>query len=96
MVRTAVGLGLSALLCVSAAGRQGGVTLSQYDQVGAEVNGTLDVALLQQWLTETNANTMSFLLWDTDGHQYLDMVRFLQSSADFKVGGHPIKVWVSQ
>ena len=48
------------------------LTLSQYDQVGAEVNGTLDVALLQRWMTETNANTHSFLLWDTDGHQYLD------------------------
>jgi hypothetical protein len=48
------------------------LTLSQYDQVGAEANGTLDVALLQRWMTETNANTHSFLLWDTDGHQYLD------------------------
>ncbi len=48
------------------------LTLSQYDQVGAEVNGTLDVAMLQRWMTETNANTHSFLLWDTDGHQYLD------------------------
>ena len=48
------------------------LTISQYDQVGAEVNGTLDVAMLQRWITETNANTHSFLLWDTDGHQYLD------------------------
>ena len=48
------------------------LTLSQYDQVGAEVNGTLDVSKLQRWMTETNANTHSFLLWDTDGHQYLD------------------------
>lgn len=46
-------------------------------QVGAEVNGTLDVTRLAGWMAETNANTVSFLLWDVDGHQYLDMVRFL-------------------
>ena len=63
------------------------LTLAQYDQVSAEVNGTLNVTRLQQWMTLTNANTHSFLLWDTDGHQYLDMVRFLDASADFAVNG---------
>jgi hypothetical protein len=70
-------------------------TLSQYDQVGAEVNGTLDIALLQSYLSESNSNTFSFLLWDTDGHQYLDMVRFLAASKDMKVGGAPLEVWVT-
>ena len=41
------------------------------------MNGTLDVTRLAGWMAETNANTVSFLLWDVDGHQYLDMVRFL-------------------
>jgi len=54
--------------------------LGQYDQVwsngnysgDAERHGRLDTGLLLRWLNETNSNTMSFLLWDTDGHQYLD------------------------
>lgn len=71
-------------------------TLSQYDQVSAEVNGTLDVSLLQSYLTETNSNTFSFLLWDTDGHQYLDMVRFLEASKNMKVNnGALLEVWVT-
>jgi hypothetical protein len=71
------------------------LTLAQYDQVSAEVNGTLNVTRLQQWMTVTNANTHSFLLWDTDGHQYLDMVRFLDASADFAVNGQLLRVWVT-
>ena len=92
---------LAALLCAGvgvAAGSQGLAgrkTLSQYDQVGAEVNGTLDIALLQRYLTETHSNTFSFLLWDTDGHQYLDMVRFLEATKDLKVDGAPLEVWVT-
>ena len=92
---------LAALLCAGvgvAAGSQGLAgrkTLSQYDQVGAEVNGTLDIALLQRYLTETHSNTFSFLLWDTDGHQYLDMVRFLEATNDLKVDGAPLEVWVT-
>jgi len=89
---------MSSLLCLWAAMILSGATaeemarktLSQYDQVGAEVNGTLDIALLQSYLTETNSNTFSFLLWDTDGHQYLDMVRFLELT---KTEG--IDVWVT-
>ena len=83
MVRATFVLVLGALNAAAATVHVGGhggrrdLTLSQYDQVAAEVNGTLDVVKLQQWMTETNANTMSFLLWDTDGHQYLDMVRRL-------------------
>ena len=81
MVRATFVLVLGALKAAATVhvGGHGGrdLTLSQYDQVAAEVNGTLDVVKLQQWMTETNANTMSFLLWDTDGHQYLDMVRRL-------------------
>lgn len=52
-------------------------TLAQYDQVTAEVGSppALDVGLLVGWLKQTNTNTMNFLLWDTDGHQYKDMVR---------------------
>ena len=54
--------------------------LGQYDQVwsdgnysgDAERHGRLDTGLLLRWLNETNSNTMNFLLWDTDGHQYLD------------------------
>ena len=54
--------------------------LGQYDQVwsdgnysgDAERHGRLDTGLLLRWLNETNSNAMSFLLWDTDGHQYLD------------------------
>ena len=84
---------LAALLCAGvgvAAGSQGLAgrkTLSQYDQVGAEVNGTLDIALLQRYLTETHSNTFSFLRWDTDGHQYLDMVRFLDGGHQRSEGG---------
>eukprot|EP01050_Picozoa_sp_SAG11_P000968 SAG11_NODE_38_length_21705_cov_24.667453_6_plen_286_part_00 len=70
-------------------------TLSQYDQVGAEVNGTLDIALLQQYLRETSSNTFSFLLWDTDGHQYVDMVRFLDATKGMQVNGGPLEVWVT-
>lgn len=69
------------------------VTLSQYDQIRAEVNGSLSISLLHQWMVDTNANTFSFLLWDTDGHQYRDMVRFLNASQNFKVNGQAIKVW---
>ena len=32
---------------------------------------------LRQELNETNSNTMNFLLWDTDGHQYLDSKRMM-------------------
>ena len=54
--------------------------LGQYDQVwsdgnysgDAERHGRLDTGLLLRWLNETNSNTMNFLLYDTDGHQYLD------------------------
>lgn len=73
-------------------------TLAQYDQVNAErgVPPTLDVELLLGQLVETNANTMNFLLWDTDGHQYLDMVRFLARTKDVHVsGGGPMDVWVT-
>jgi hypothetical protein len=38
----------------------------------------------------TNTNTMNFLLWDTDGHQYNDMVRFLEMTKD-----DTIDVWVT-
>ena len=94
---------MSSLLCLWAAMILSGATaeemarktLSQYDQVGAEVNGTLDIALLQSYLTETNSNTFSFLLWDTDGHQYLDMVRFLDATKDMKVKGGTLEVWVT-
>jgi hypothetical protein len=75
-------------------GKQGKI-LSQYDQIEAEVNGILNVTLLQQRLTTTHANTFSFLLWDTDGHQYLDLVRFLHDSADFKVNGKLLEVWIT-
>jgi predicted carbohydrate-binding protein with CBM5 and CBM33 domain len=50
-------------------GQRRQLTLSQYDQVGAEVNGTLNTSMLRAMISETNANTFSFLLWDTDGHQ---------------------------
>ena len=75
-------------------------TLAQYDQVTAETGrghatpydpqGSLDAALLLSWLRETNTNTMNFLLYDTDGHQYLDMVRFLELTKD-----QAIDVWVT-
>lgn len=75
-------------------------TLGQYDQVTAETGpehatpydpqGSLDTALLLSWLRETNTNTMNFLLYDTDGHQYLDMVRFLELTKD-----QAIAVWVT-
>jgi hypothetical protein len=65
-------------------------TLAQYDQVGAQMkNGTLNISLLTQWLKETQANTMSFLLWDDDGHQYLDLVRFLDATKG------SVQVWVT-
>ena len=73
--------------------------LGQYDQVTAEVapgrapydpRGSLDAPLLLSWLKQTNTNTMNFLLWDTDGHQYLDMVRFLELTKD-----DAIDVWVT-
>ena len=59
--------------------------LGQYDQVwsdgnysgDAERHGRLDTGLLLRWLNETNSNTMNFLLWDTDGHQYLDSKRMM-------------------
>ena len=53
-------------------------SLAQYDQIGFE-QGTparLNVSALVTGLNETSANTMNFLLWDTDGHQYLDLVLF--------------------
>ena len=70
--------------------------LSQYDQVGAEdpVNGTLDVKKLARWMAQTNANTVSFLLWDTDGHQYLDMVRFMEWQAR-QTPKNALKIWVT-
>ena len=59
--------------------------LGQYDQVwsdgnysgDAERHGRLDTGLLLRWLNETNSNTMNFLLYDTDGHQYLDSKRMM-------------------
>jgi len=72
-------------------------TLSQYDQVAAEVNGSLDLHKLQSWIKVTNANTFSFLLWDTDGHGYLDLVRFLADPDAQRtiVDGAPLAVWVT-
>ena len=69
-------------------------TLAQYDQVSAQAaghGGALDTKKLTGWLHETNANTMSFLLWDTDGHQYLDMVRFLEATK----ADEDLEVWVN-
>ena len=43
--------------------------------------------MLQRYLTETHSNTFSFLRWDTDGHQYLDMVRFLDGGHQRSEGG---------
>lgn len=70
------------------------LTLAQYDQVTAEVGSppALDVGLLVGWLSQTNTNTMNFLLWDTDGHQYSDMVRFLEAT---KGAAPAINVWVT-
>eukprot|EP00729_Bicosta_minor_P001693 gene1693-34607_t len=75
-------------------------TLSQYDQIDAEQGTppTLNVDLLVKWINSTNTNTFNFLLWDTDGHQYLDMVRFLEQTKDMEVGGvggGPIDVWIT-
>ena len=88
---------LAPLLAAAPERRQ---ALAQYDQVTAEVGagrktpydprGALDAPLLLSWLKATNSNTMNFLLWDTDGHQYLDMVRFLELT---KTEG--IDVWVT-
>lgn len=86
---------LATLLCTAGVAVGSKVkTLSQYDQVRAEVNGTLDVDMLTEWLEDSHANTMSFLLWDTDGHQYLDMVRFLEATKD-RQGAAKIEVWVT-
>jgi hypothetical protein len=70
------------------------LVLSQYDQLGAEVNGTLDVPKLAGWMTETNANTLSFLLQDFDGHQYLDMVRFMEWQTK-QAPKSALKIWVT-
>lgn len=84
-----------AMLRSAGASRAGELTLSQYDQVGAEVNGSLSIPLLQARIAATHANTFSFLLWDIDGHQYLDMVQFLEQSKGFTVDGRPLSVWVT-
>ena len=90
----AIGSLVGAALCASGAGK---MSLSQYDQVSAEVNGTLDTDKLVGWLQQTNANTMSFLLWDTNGHQYLDLVRFLEATKDHTDanGAAALQVWVT-
>ena len=71
------------------------LTLAHYDQSAAEVDGALDVGLLTRWLRETHSNTINFLIYDTDGHQYLDMVRFLSQTANATVDGQPLRVWVT-
>ena len=55
----------------------------------------LDVDLLKDWLTETHANTYSYLLWDTTGDDYLNLVRFLEATRDFCVDGRALRVWVT-
>eukprot|EP01052_Picozoa_sp_SAG31_P023591 SAG31_NODE_1955_length_6823_cov_2.519780_2_plen_295_part_00 len=57
-----------------------------------DARGRLDAPALLGRLRATNSNTMNFLLWDTDGHQYLDMVRFLELT---KGEERPIDVWVT-
>jgi predicted carbohydrate-binding protein with CBM5 and CBM33 domain len=64
-----VGQGATSAGAAPPVGQRRQWTLSQYDQVGAEVNGTLNTSILRAMISETNANTFSFLLWDTDGHQ---------------------------
>ena len=55
------------------------------------VQHTYNNSLLKQQLTVTNANTMSWELWSTDGQSYL--VEFLEATKDFEVNGEALSVW---
>jgi hypothetical protein len=74
-------------------------TLAQYQQQSADFgNGALDVSRLLGWLRRTHSNTMSFLLWDTNGQNYLDMVRFLEQTKNDPWQSRSrarIRVWVT-
>lgn len=74
-------------------------SLAQYDQVFAEIGTppTLSIPILLNAINQTNTNTMNFLLWDIDGHQYLDLVRFLDATKDMRVGvdNGPLEVWIT-
>lgn len=54
-----------------------------------------DLATLESWLVETHANTYSFLLWDTTGQDYLDLVALLVRTQDFCVDDRQLRIWVT-
>jgi hypothetical protein len=71
-------------------------TRAQYAMEPLIAGGTeVDSEQLKEWLTETHTRTYSFLLWDTTGDDYLNLVRFLEATRDFCVDGDALKVWVT-
>jgi hypothetical protein len=71
-------------------------TKAQYaGEPHADAGLPVDSELLEEWLTQTHANTYSFLLWDTTGDDYLDLVRFLDATKAFCVDGRQLRVWVT-
>jgi predicted lipoprotein with Yx(FWY)xxD motif len=78
-------------------------SLVQFDQAHVptepDPSGSADrrvnVTGLVEWLSDTNANTFSFFLWDVDGHEYLDFVRVLSLTANVAINGTPLRIWLT-
>ena len=55
----------------------------------------VNVTGLMELLRATHANSFSFLLWSTNGREYLDLVRVLSLTANQRVDGVQFTMWVT-
>ena len=86
-----------ALAALSVAANDFPKILTQYDQQGLHPRGSpLNVSAIVALLQETNANSFSYLLWSTDGQEYLDFVRMLSLTSNLTMhDGVPFRMWLT-
>ena len=56
--------------------------LGQYASPPHDAQGRMVIPTLLKQLADTNSNTYNVLLWDTDGSDYLDLVRLLNATSE--------------
>ena len=75
----------------SAISTSGPMMLSQFDQLKVvDSTNHLDCPRLVDILANTSTSTFNFLLWGSDGAQYVDFVACLQHTSGLVVDGRPV------